>query len=248
MIYLYTILFHQPLLNLLVFFYNTIAFHDLGLSIIFLTILVRLILFPIFQKSVRTQTVMQYLQPKIKKIQEDHKHDLKKQSETMMELYREHRVNPFSGFFLLIIQLPILIALYRVFMQPLSAEVFSQLYTFIPAPGELGHSLLGLINLNEKSMVIVGLAVIAQYIQGQLSIRKTKNEGKLDAAQRMTRNMIFISPVITLIFLMYLPAAVGLYWLTTTLFTIFQQSIVNKQLANGKLGNVYQNNNRADGV
>jgi len=242
MSYLYTTFIHQPLLNLLVFFYNTIAFHDLGFAIIFLTILVRLILFPLFHKSMRTQTIMQELQPKVKKIQDEHKHDLKKQSETMMALYREHNVNPFSGFLLLIVQLPLLIALYRIFGSKFDPKIFAELYSFVQVPANFHQSFLGLINLGSKNMIIVALAAIAQYFQGKLGLRELGKGSEANPAAGAARTMVFVGPAITLIFLMYLPAAVALYWLTTSAFTIIQQIIINKNLRNGTGRNNYQSN------
>jgi YidC/Oxa1 family membrane protein insertase len=144
------IILYQPLLNILIFFYNTIAFGDLGISIIFLTILIRLILFPIFQKSVRNQTILQKIQPKIKKIQEDHKHDKEKQAKELLSLYREHKVNPFSGFLFLLIQLPILIILYQLFLRGLTAASFGDLYNFIATPKNFQTFFLGLINFQNR--------------------------------------------------------------------------------------------------
>lgn len=147
MIFLYNTIIYNPLLNALVFFYQTIAFHDLGVAIIILTICIRLLLFPLFQKSTRYQIVMQALQPKIKKIQEDFKHDKKKQSEAMMEAYKEYGMNPFSGFLFLLVQLPILIALYHIFLNIFSPEVFQNVYSFIIPPATLNVTFLGLLNL-----------------------------------------------------------------------------------------------------
>ena len=242
MAYLYTTLIHQPLLNLLVFFYNTIAFQDLGLAIIFLTILVRLILFPLFQKSMRTQTIMQELQPHVKRIQAEHKKDLKKQSESMMALYREHKVNPFSGFLLLIVQLPLLIALYQVFGSNFDPKVFTELYSFVHVPANFHQSFLGLINLGNRNMLIVASAAIAQYFQGKVSFRGVQKGAEMNPAQGAAKTMIFVGPVITFTFLLYLPAAVGLYWLVTSLFTIGQQLIINKTLKDGKMGKIHSNN------
>src|SRR5947208_2810209 len=104
---LYQTIFYRPILNLLVFFYNVLPFHDFGLSIILVTVLIRLVLFPMFHKSSKQQMVMQRIQPKIKKIQETHKGDTQKQNEALMALYKEHGVNPLSSLLLLFIQLPI---------------------------------------------------------------------------------------------------------------------------------------------
>src|SRR3989344_5693043 len=109
----YTLL-TQPLTNALVFFYNTIALEDLGLSIIFLTLAIRVLLYPLFHKSARYQMIMQKIQPKLKEVQKAHKEDKVKQTEAMMALYKEHNVNPFSGILFLVIQIPILLALYRI--------------------------------------------------------------------------------------------------------------------------------------
>lgn len=139
-----------------------------------------------------------------------------------MGLYREHRVNPLSSFLLILVQLPILIALYQVFMKGLSIEA-----------GFLELSFLGLIDLSEKSAIIVGLAAAAQYFQGKLSIIKSEKPFKdLTPAERMGRQMIYLGPILTVIFLYFfnLPSAVGLYWLTTSLFSVIQQIIINKRL------------------
>ncbi|MEK7086984.1 MAG: YidC/Oxa1 family membrane protein insertase, partial [Patescibacteria group bacterium] len=92
---LFNAVFYQPILSVLIFIYNNLAFHDLGLAIIFLTILVRIVLFPLFYKGAKDQALIQRLQPHIKKIQLDHKVDKAKQAQELMALYKEHRFNPF---------------------------------------------------------------------------------------------------------------------------------------------------------
>jgi YidC/Oxa1 family membrane protein insertase len=197
-----------------------------------------LILFPLFHKSVRHQAVMQRLQPELKKIQEQHPKDRERQAKVMMELYRAHRINPFSGFLLLLVQLPVLIALYQVFSGILHPqEVAKALYPFLHAPEELNSSFLGLINLSEQSIVMVGLAAIAQYIQGRAALPRHKEGEKMSDAERMGRNMVFFAPLITLFVFWQFPAAVSLYWVITSAFSIAQQLIVNRQLAQTAPGN-----------
>jgi YidC/Oxa1 family membrane protein insertase len=243
MIYLYNIILYRPLLNALIFFYNTVALQDLGLSIIFLTILIRLILFPIFQKSTRHQMIMQRLQPKLKKIQEDHKNDREKQTQAMMALYKEHQVNPFSGFLLLLVQLPILIALYQIFIRSLRPDFLVGLYPFVSAPALINSTLFGLINLGQRSILMVGLAALAQYFQAKLSLPKIPPGQAPTAAEKMGRNMVFMGPILTLAIFYNLPAAISLYWFVASLFSVFQQAIINKQIAHGKVGNSNQKNN-----
>ncbi|MEE8131711.1 MAG: YidC/Oxa1 family membrane protein insertase [Candidatus Paceibacterota bacterium] len=231
-------LFHEflyrPLFNTLIFLYQNFSFHDLGIAIILLTILIRFVLFPLFYKGAKDQAIMQRLAPKIKEIQRNHKDNREKQAQAMLELYRLHRVNPFSGFLLLIVQLPILIALYRVFLKGLSVDSFNILYSFVSHPDSLNLFFLGIIDLSTRNIFIIILAVIAQYFQGKLSLAKVKNSDSksLTAVEKMSRQMVFMGPVLTFVFLYVfnLPSAVGLYWLTTTVFSVVQQIAINKQL------------------
>ena len=117
-----------------------------------------------FYKGAKDQAIMQRLAPKIKEIQTNHKNNREEQAKALMGLYREHKVNPLSSFLLILVQLPILIALYQVFMKGLVGPDFLDL------------NFLGLIDLSKKSAIIVGLAAVAQYFQGKLSIiPKAKN-------------------------------------------------------------------------
>ena len=237
----------DPLLNLLFFFYNTIALKDLGLAIIFLTLLVRIVLYPIFHKSVRHQRIMQEIQPKLKKIQETHKNDKTKQAEAMMDLYKDHKVNPFSGFFLLLVQLPILIALYQI-LRNIGPEILTGLYNFIPAPESINATFLGLINLSERNILIVVLAALAQYIQGKLSLPKQPKGHTPTQVEKIGRKMIYFGPILTIVIFFNFPAAVTLYWLVTSIFSIGQQILVNRQLDHAKLGNIHKEDDRVDGV
>ncbi len=228
---IYYLIFYQPLLNILVFFYNTIAVENFGLAIIFLTIFIRLILYPLFHKSTKHQMLMQKIQPKLEKIQREHKDNKEEQLKKTMALYQEHNINPLSGLLLLLVQLPVLIALYRIFFNPLTPEILKDLYPFIKAPGSLNYSLFGLINLEKTSIVMVSLAALLQYLQGWTALPKIDKSRELSSAEKIGRQMVFMAPIITFLIFWKLPAAVSLYWAVSSLFSIFQQKIVNRQLA-----------------
>ena len=232
MTYIYHLIFKYPILNLLIFFYQTIAFHDLGLAIIFVTLFIRIILYPFFHTGAKQQILMQRIQPHIKKIQEQHKDDREKQAAALMALYKEHGVNPFSSILLLIIQLPILLTLYRIILYELAGgAAIIGLYSFVHAPPSINAMFLGFINLQNKNLWLVILAAIAQFFQARLAIwRDPNNKTALSAPEKMARQMAYIAPVITLVIFYNLPAAVGLYWFTTSLFSILQQAIVNRHL------------------
>jgi len=230
MIYLYNLIFYRPILNALVFFYQTIGNHDFGIAIILTTLLIRFILAPLFHKGAHQQAVMQRIQPKIKKIQEVHRDDKQKQTQALLDLYKEHGVNPFASLLLIIIQLPILIALYGIIRSGIGADQISMLYSFISKPDVITHTFLGFINLENKNILLVILAAAAQYIQARMVLYKHTDGSALSPAEKMARQMVFIGPIITLFIFYGLPSAVGLYWLTSSLFSVAQQYIVNQKV------------------
>jgi YidC/Oxa1 family membrane protein insertase len=236
---MYSALIYNPLLNLLVSLYNTIAFQDLGLAIIFLTILIRLILYPLFKKNAEYQRVMRVLQPKLKQAQETHKADPSRQTQEIMKLYKEHKLNPFSGFLYLLIQIPVLFGLYRIFLNIFKPNFFNGLYSFVQHPASLNPVFLGLINLGKSSIILVVLAAIAQYFQARLMLPKTIDPK--NPAERMARQMMFLGPILTLAIFYSLPAAVALYWLVASLFSIVQEMILNRTRY-GQLESITNNN------
>lgn len=212
---------YLPILSVLGFIYEHIVFHDLGFAIILLTLLIRVVLYPLFYKGAKDQALMQLLQPHIKKIQLDHKDNKEIQAKELMALYKKYRLNPFSGFLTLLLQLPIFIALFQVFSKGLGGQIFDN------------HTLLGLINLGETSIVLALLAAFLQYVQGKLSlvaVSSGKTQGGDDPLRSTGKTMMIVGPVITVVVLFRLPAALGLYWVTSTLFSIMQQWFINKRL------------------
>mgnify|MGYP001612445244 CR=1 FL=1 len=221
----------QPLFNGLVLLYERASFGDLGVAIILLTLIVRVILFPLFHKTAKHQKIAQRIQPEIKKIQQKHKNDKETQTRELMELYKKHQVNPLTPILLLIIQLPILFAVYKIFRDGISADTLSMLYSFVPVPENVSHTFLGLVELNAVSIPIAVAAAMAQYVQGKLATARAKNQDAMSAqARNITKTMIYLGPIVALVVLTKFPAAVGLYWLTSTLFSIIQQTIVNKSM------------------
>ena len=234
MSYIFDAFLYYPLFNALIFIYNYASFGDLGIAIIVLTILIRFLLFPLFYKSFEHQTIMQKLQPEVRQIQHEHKEDKEKQALKMMELYKQHKVNPFSGFLLILVQLPVLIALYSVFSSGLADEALSGLYSFIYNPERLNHLFLGLIDLNKKNIVIVVVAALAQYYQTKLTLPKPNSSAPAsensDPTAAIAKNMVIIGPLMTVFILAYLPSAIGVYWLTSSVFSLLQQWYINKKV------------------
>lgn len=218
------IVLYQPLFNLLIFFYNTIPGHDIGISIISIIFVVKLIVYPFSRKTVHVQRKMQALQPRLKEIQEKHKHDKTTQTQETMKLYQEEGVNPMSGCLPLLIQLPLLIALFQVFRTGLDVKSLENLYPFIANPGQLNPLFLGILDLSKRSIIMSFLAGGAQFLQTYVTSGKEAFTAKSNStSQAMQKQMIFMAPVFTTFISLSLPSALALYWVVNTALTIGEQ-------------------------
>ncbi len=226
---MFNLILIQPLFNLLIVFYKYVTFGDLGLAIIGLTLAIRFILYPIFYKGLKSQMVMQQMQPEMKKIQEQYKNDKAKQAEEMMAMYKKYGTNPFSSIFYTFIQLPILFAVYRIFLVGITADSLANLYSFIPAPTTINTMFVGLIDIAKPNLIIVAIAVGATFVQSHMMMKQSAARGVKQPASM--KYMAYLAPVLTVIILPKLPAAIGLYWTTTAIFSIFQQMSISKQQA-----------------
>lgn len=230
---LFSAILYIPFLNLLVFLYNTVAFNDFGIAIILLTLIIRLILSPLSIKTSRSQKALSELQPKVKEIQEKFKNDSREQSKQVMDLYRQYNVNPFSGCLPLLIQLPILIALYRVSIAGFRGDSLSVLYSFVKNPASLNSISLGFIDLTKRSIPLALIAGVGQFLQTKLSLSFSKNpifpkDQKTNPLASINEQMLYFLPIITIIVSMSFPAGLALYWIATTIFSIFEQVYINK--------------------
>lgn len=214
---IYAQVFYEPLLWGLIYLSNNLPGHDLGLAVILLTLIVKVILFPLTHKTLKTQAVMKKIEPEIKKIQQDHKDNREEQARKLMELYRAHGINPFSGFFGLFIQLPILIALYHIFWKGLTL-----------LPTGVNMIFLGFIALGEANIGMAALAALSQFWQAKLAIvPKPKNQNKEpDITSMMQKQMMYVFPVIIFMIAYKLPSAVSLYWTSMNIFAILHEAYV----------------------
>ena len=238
MVALFHTIVYQPLYNILILFYNIIPGKDFGISIILITVLLRTVLIPLYKKQIESQKKLQELQPKIKALQEKTKNDKEQQTKQLMELYKEHKTNPFSGCLPLIVQLIFLIAIYRVLITISSNGLAvdpTQLYSFVSDPGKINQFFIFLVDLTKPSIVIAALAAIAQYFQTKMLMAsqpkpETKQvSGQPDMAQIMSKQMLYLGPFLTLFIGIKFPAGLSLYWLAGTLFMLIQQISIEKK-------------------
>lgn len=231
---IFTEVLYRPIFNLLVLIYNLVPGQDFGLAIIILTVLMRLALMPLSVKALRSQKMLTGLQPKLKEVQVRFKNDKAAQAQATMALYKENKINPVAGCLPLLIQLPILLALYQAFLNGFKPESLNILYGFITNPGVIEHISLKFFDLAKASPLLVISAGILQFIQSKLSLSKQAPKaqqgaiaGSIDPAA-MSRQMLYFFPIMIIIIGWKLPAGLVLYWSVTTLFSIFEQLYINK--------------------
>ena len=223
---------YKPLLNGLIFLYQHIPGNDFGIAVIVLTLVIRLILHPSSVRGVRSQRALTKLQPKIQEIQKEYKDDKNKQTKLLMELYQKEKINPFSGCLPMLLQFPVLIALYQVFLRGLTPESLKEsLYGFVSNPGMIDFSFLGIITLTESNIFLALLAGILQFYQLKIStVPKQKVESKgSDFSKTMQNQMIYLFPLLTIYIVWQFGSIIGLYWIVSILFSIAEQYIVAKK-------------------
>lgn len=227
--------FYLPLYNTLVFILSAVPGANVGVSIIILTVVVRTVLLPLSHKSVVSQSKMRALAPHLEKLKEKHKDDKQEQARKTMELYKEHGINPFSGCLLVLIQLPIIFALYFVFFKGLPSLNAEHLYSFVNLPSAVSMMFLGII-LSKKSIILALLAAITQYYQIKLSIpplppaeKDAKPSFKDDFARSFNLQMRYMLPIIVFGISYSISAAVALYWTTSNLFSIGHELYVKRK-------------------
>jgi YidC/Oxa1 family membrane protein insertase len=240
MISLWNTVVYQPLYNLLILLIDYLPGHSVGLSIIVLTILVKLVLFPLTTKSIRAQRAMKELEPELKKLKERHGDNKQKLAEATMKLYQEKGVTPFSGCLPLLIQIPVIIGLYWVFSKGLKVIDENMLYTFVGTPGVLDMHFL-VFDLAEKSIFLALCAGITQFVQTHITLNKqaplpekTGNEKpsfQEDFARSMQIQMRYILPIVVGGISMTLPSAVALYWATSNILSTIQELITKQKLS-----------------
>lgn len=229
-----TKILYKPLFNILMLFYVYLPGQDFGIAIIALTLLIRIVLFPSYVKTLKSQQALKKIQPKIDEIRALHKDDQSKQSQELMKVYAENKVNPLSSCLPLIIQLPILFALYRVLGAGLSLDSLSFLYSWFPnAPETINTIFLSftgvealMVDLAVPSLFLAITAGIMQLIQSWMMSKMQPMPKGGGMAKMITSQMMYFFPIITVFIAMSLPAALALYWVATTFFTILQQAIV----------------------
>jgi YidC/Oxa1 family membrane protein insertase len=203
-----------------------------GLAVILFTCIIKIIIFPLSQQSIKTQFEMKKIEPEINEIKNKYKDNQQMQAEKTMLLYKDKGINPFAGILLMLIQFPILIALYWVFLKGGLPNIDPKsIYSFTKIPSAINMNLLG-ISVASKSIVFAIFVAIAQFLQVQITIPKMKKKDPKDGktpgfgdelSKSMNMQMKYVMPIMMFFIAKSFPIVVSLYLITSSLFAIGQE-------------------------
>jgi len=245
---LWDLLLYRPIYNTLILCTTFLPGHDLGWSIILLTLLIRIILLIPNQRMMEQQKRMQKLQPKIAEIQKRYEGDQQKIGEETLKLWKEHNVNPLGSCLPVLIQMPILIALYYAISNGL--DVGSTYFLYEPLKQinieSINAMFLNILDLSKPNVYVLPIIIgVLQFIQMKLALNRAKRKKERvkpekkeekpasDPSAAMGKSMTYIFPVLIALMTAGFPAGVGLYWGISTIFAILQQMWVNREKSEG---------------
>ena len=227
----------QPLIDfsegVMQFWHDTVGF-SWGLSIIFLTFVIRLIILPLTFKQVRSMQALQRLQPEIKNLQARYKDDKQRLNQEMMKFYQEHKVNPLSSCLPVLLQLPFFLALFYMLRHDLRMDICGQtakpcgevFNPAIHALGGWGEQFLFIDDITNKATGVALAVLIVLYVGSQLV------SGLITTftADRSQRIMMLALPFVFVTFIVNFDAGLIVYWITTNFWTIGQQLFIKRFL------------------
>ncbi|QQS58694.1 membrane protein insertase YidC [Candidatus Peregrinibacteria bacterium] len=232
-------IFYRPIYNALIIFLDLTGKH-LWISIILLTLLIKFALLVPSKKGILAQQKMQKIQPEIDELRKKYEKDPQKQAQEMMELWKRHKINPGAALWPVLLQFPVLIALFFVIQNGFLPHAAFLIY---PLPFLSDFTFSGVnyqflwLHLNEPDPYYILPVIIGALQFFQMFLMKSRNkkqkvtQGKSEepSQQEMIMNMMtYILPGVVVIFSIGLPSAVGLYWGISTIFALAQQEMLRK--------------------
>jgi len=229
---LFRTVFYKPIFNTLIFLISIMPDKNLGWAIILLTFIIKLILLVPNQKALKAQKQMQKVQPQLDALKKKHKDNPQLLAQETMEIWKKYKVNPMSSCLPMLIQFPILIALFYVVKGGLDSISPDFLYSSLKSfdPTTIQTVFLGIIDLTKVNLIVLPIAIgLLQFAQMKMALGKNlKSASDSSPMPMMNKTMIYVMPIMIAFFTASLPAAVGFYWGTSTLFGIAQQYVVNR--------------------
>lgn len=231
---MFNTLFYNPLYNTLVLFLHVTPHGDIGVSIILLTILVKILLYPLNKSSTVTQHKMKKVEKEIKGLKEKYKNQTELAAKTM-EVYKRESIKPFSSILVVIIQIPLFIALYLIFSKGINNNP-AHLYSFIIYPLKVSDLAFGFFDVSKKYIVVGVLTALSYFLLAKIQTAKMKPTGddkesfSYQFNDMLKKQMLYVFPIITGVTAAAFPAAIGVYWITSNLLGALQAHLINKHI------------------
>ena len=231
---LWNFILYRPLVNILAFLVSIIPSGDVGVAIIFLTLLVKIALLPLSQRSIESQAKMNKLAPELNKLKASGL-SKEEQAKRTFELYKENKTNPFSGCLLIFIQIPIIFALYYSFLNGVKFDN-GILYSFVHIPEHISNNFLGILDISKNKLIILAiLAGISQFFQAKFMPKPAviksgdKTSFQESFSKSMQVQMKYVFPFIVAFIAYNVSGAIALYWITSNMVSIGQQIYLRKK-------------------
>lgn len=227
----------EPLYNSFIYLIGVSPGGSVAVAIMVLTLIIRIIFYPAFTASIRTQMGMQAIQVELAEINKKYKDNAAEKAKVTMALYKEKKINPFASLLALVVQIPIFIALYIAFFREGLPNVDTTLlYSFVPVPEQINLSFLGISLLSTHSILVAVVVGALQYMVIHFSLSRTPipaslSEEKHLAQKMQQRLMLYFLPVFIAVISYSLPVAVGFYFATGNVVSLVQELLIRSQMS-----------------
>ena len=227
---------YDPIYNLLIFFVDVVPYGDVGIAVIIVTVIVKVVLWPLSIAAMKTQRRMKFVEPQLREIREKYKKDKEKQALETLALYKNNGIRPFSSIFVALLQIPVVLALYLVFShEHLLAPNQEIIYSFVSFPSQINPLFFGIFPTTGHVIILALVAGIAQFIHAYLTIpvpEKSKDPNPATAeefARMIAIQSRFILPILVAV-LAYSAGAVAIYFIASSIVGVFQEYYVRYHL------------------
>lgn len=235
--FLFRLVVLQPLFNFLILLYRLLPGHDLGVAVLLLTVAIKALLWPLNRQAFLNQKKMGRVQARLKELQGKYKDRPAEQAQQMNELFRQEKINPWSSLWPVVVQLPILLALYQIFSREVWQINAGLLYPFVPTTSRVNPLFLGLLDLSQPNALLAFLAALLQFWQTRTAEKLMKQGqpqpagGSLNASALLQKEMLFLFPALTFFILLKFPSVLGLYWTAISFLATIEQHLFQKYTA-----------------
>jgi YidC/Oxa1 family membrane protein insertase len=233
---LFNTFLYVPIYNLLIFFVDVVPYGDVGIAVIIVTVIIKVLLWPFSIMAIKTQRRMKFVEPQLKKIREKYKDNKEKQALETLALYKNNGIRPFSSLLVTLLQLPVIFALYFVFHnEHLLAPNQDLIYSFIAFPSQISPLFLGIFPTTGHVLVLALVAGLAQFLQAYITIPvpPKSTDAKPGGAEEFARALAIQSRLILPILigaLAYTSGALAIYFITSSIVSLFQEYYVRFKL------------------